>query len=160
MIILPERIQKKIMPEPMSGCWLWTGSIDHKGYGRLFWREDDGSVVNALAHRLIKSIYTGRKYGRLDFICHECDNPQCVNPDHTHVGTPRTNMIEAAMRGRKVKTGKLTYEKYQEILERKASGFDPKKLAAEYGISISHLYSLASGHHWNKEELDRMDNNA
>lgn len=34
MIILPERIQKKIMPEPMSGCWLWTGSIDHKGYGK------------------------------------------------------------------------------------------------------------------------------
>lgn len=34
------------------------------------------------------------------FICHHCDNPPCVNPDHLYEGTPSQNALDSVARGR------------------------------------------------------------
>lgn len=36
LVDLPDRIQDKIMPEPMSGCWIWIGARCN-GYGTKFY---------------------------------------------------------------------------------------------------------------------------
>lgn len=66
---LPERFWSKVMTEPNSGCWLWLGHVDNKGYGKY---KHHGKAERA--HRLTRRF---RKTAD-----HKCQNTSCVNPDH------------------------------------------------------------------------------
>lgn len=72
-----------------TGCWEWTGYRE-KGYGRF---------RGQLAHRIAYKRATGRDPGSL-FVCHVCDNPPCVNPEHLWLGTNRDNQSDASIKGR------------------------------------------------------------
>ncbi len=76
MIELPEFIQSKISPEPMSGCWLWTGALTPKGYAqiRMAKRIERG-------HRVVYSFYRGQLPDDVP-LDHRCRTRCCVNPDH------------------------------------------------------------------------------
>lgn len=89
-----ERFEEKFIPEPMSGCWLWTGALYPRGYGK-FWF--DGEL--GLAHRASLSLYCDRPAAD-KLVCHRCNNPQCVNPDHLYIGTQSDNMKQARRDGR------------------------------------------------------------
>jgi hypothetical protein len=80
---LPLRLQEKIQPEPMSGCWLWTGATTAQGYG-VIWR--DSRVVKA--HRWIYEILVGPASENLH---HRCEVKGCVNPDHLAAMTYATH---------------------------------------------------------------------
>ena len=79
------RLRKRIVVAE-NGCWNWQGGLDKHKRGRI--------AVNGrtrLAHREVWRFFHGPiQNGKL--LCHHCDNPQCVNPDHLYVGTQRDNM--------------------------------------------------------------------
>lgn len=91
---LPQRIQRKIWPEPMSGCWLWSGSTMWSGYGRVCIGRK-----NAYVHRVVWVEVHGPIPDGLQ-VLHRCDNPPCCNPDHLFLGTSADNVADKLAKGR------------------------------------------------------------
>src|SRR5262249_28130164 len=55
-LALPEWAQSRIMPEPNSGCWLWTGTL-RNGYGSFDMRHRGAGVL--YAHRFVYETLVG-----------------------------------------------------------------------------------------------------
>lgn len=95
-----ERLMEKISPEPNTGCWLWTGGTHRFGHGYiLIGSRSNGTRECVGAHRVSFELFCGPIPNGL-FVCHRCDVPQCVNPDHLFLGTAKDNMMDAAKKGR------------------------------------------------------------
>jgi len=81
-----ERFDILHMPEPNSGCWLWLGGLDHKGYAVLM---VDGKGVRA--HRWAYEKFIGPfPHGLISD--HLCRMPCCVNPWHIEPVTTQINI--------------------------------------------------------------------
>jgi hypothetical protein len=83
----------KIGGGPNGDCWIWTGAVSEKGYGRF---KVDGKVLGS--HRVAFMHFRG-ELGEL-MACHHCDHPSCVRPDHLFKGTARDNVVDAIQKGR------------------------------------------------------------
>ncbi len=73
-------------------CWEWVGTRDSYGYGVI---KTDGKMMKA--HRLAVFFATGKM--PVLFVCHKCNNPGCVRPDHLYEGTNADNMRDARAAG-------------------------------------------------------------
>lgn len=94
-----ERFQSRTIPEPNTGCLLWTGSALVNGYG-VFERQR--------AHRVSWEMQNGSTpEGRC--VLHRCDTPACVNPDHLFIGTVADNNADMLAKGRKRTIPKQEY---------------------------------------------------
>lgn len=88
-----------------DGCWIWNAYKSHLGYGLFYFKGK-----NTQAHRASYCLY------KEDFIdglvvCHKCDNPSCVNPDHLFVGTHKDNSQDCVKKGRTRKPQRYYLEK-------------------------------------------------
>jgi hypothetical protein len=86
--------------ERENGCWEWqgqTGGTSPYGQIKVF-----GRFVGA--HRLSYELYKG-PVPENHVVCHHCDNPICINPDHLFIGTMADNMRDMISKGRR-KQGK------------------------------------------------------
>lgn len=75
-------------------CWTWTACTNRHGYGQFGIRRR-----HYLAHRVSYALAHG-PFDTALYICHSCDNPPCVRPDHLFVGTQLDNMRDASGKGR------------------------------------------------------------
>ena len=91
-------LKHSIMTE--DGCWLWTGTKNPSGYGRLTaGSRKDKTRKTVLAHRAAYERFVG-KIPRGMCVCHHCDTPDCINPQHLFVGTRKDNADDRERKGR------------------------------------------------------------
>jgi DNA-binding NarL/FixJ family response regulator len=106
------------------------------------------------AHRVAWELFKGESPGKL-FVCHKCDNPKCVNPDHLFLGTHLDNMRDREIKGRTNgqrgegnASHKLTTDQVRAIRAEAAKGVATKQLASRFGISPSTATKVIERRAW------------
>ncbi len=90
--IKKERFYSKI--KKTRKCWLWTAAKNNMGYGVI------GNKTGVyLAHRYSYFISKGN-IPKHKSVCHTCDNPPCVNPEHLFVGSHKINAADMVRKNR------------------------------------------------------------
>ncbi|WP_332763973.1 HNH endonuclease signature motif containing protein [Phenylobacterium sp.] len=134
--------------DKVSGCWNWIGGRRSRRYGQIY-----AFGRRMSAHRASWMLNRGPIAAGL-VVCHRCDNPLCVNPDHLFLGTQADNVADMDSKGRRgrvrgeaVNTAKLTAEQVLEI--RALFGRLPHRMIAErFGVTKSQIDKIRSGVCW------------
>jgi hypothetical protein len=96
-IITPTNLRKLYSKIIISkdGCWEWQGARSAKDYGVVSYNK-----TIYFSHRLFYKLFKGELISGYQ-ICHHCDNPCCVNPDHLFIGTNKDNVQDCIRKGRR-----------------------------------------------------------
>lgn len=138
-LTLAERIERYSVLEPATGCLLWTRSVNKDGYGQI---RNAGKTLKA--HRVAWITLRGPiPPGKM--VCHRCDVPRCINPDHLFLGSMQDNMDDMARKGRsRVYRGEMRGERNPfakltaaQVIAIRADRRTQDAIAAHYGISQS-----------------------
>ncbi len=145
-----ERFDAKYIPEPNSGCWLWDGAMDADGYGRI----SAHGKSSALAHRVSYELHLGPVPEGM-CICHKCDVPGCVNPQHLFAGTSSDNAMDRNAKDRQFDTrgsgngrANLSESDIPGIRSRIAAGESPAKIARDHGVTRRVIWLVKTGKAW------------
>ena len=140
-----KRFDSFVMPVPEAGCWLWAGAAHVKGYG-YFSVHGKGRRAHRVSYEMACGpIPTGLS------VCHKCDTPACVNPDHLFVGDQRANILDAVAKGRVCTSAasaarrpnqKLTDDEARQVL----TGDEPQYvLARRFGVDKKVIRNIRRG---------------
>jgi predicted XRE-type DNA-binding protein len=141
---LEKRFHERYRVDAESGCWLWTSHINRDGYGHITVR----TKVVMGAHRASWILHHGEVPEGM-CVCHKCDTPACVNPDHLFLGTHQENMADMFGKGRRRAPraelnprAKLTSAQVLSIVNDRRRQVE---IAAEYGITQSRVSAIKRG---------------
>lgn len=142
-----ERFRASYFVHPIRKCWIWTRARSAKGYGSMF---IGGRYVSA--HRASYILHRGPISDPGLYVCHRCDTPSCVNPDHLFLGTPRDNTNDRRAKGR---SGDLRGERNgrarltpSDVAKLRASSEPTASLALTFGISVAQVRRIRTGLQW------------
>lgn len=141
------RLAKRSRLNPETGCIEWTGALMHKGYGHINWR---GKVYRT--HRLSYAAVNGDIPEGM-FVCHKCDNPKCMNPEHLFLGTYADNSADMAQKkrstiGERNPMAKVNTATVQAIRILGNTGMFQKNIAEKFGISREAVGLILRGERW------------
>lgn len=150
--MLADRLWAKT--ERVGDCLEWTGTRLPRGYGVIYGGPERRKVYT---HRAAYEVTHGPVPDGM-YVCHKCDNPSCVEPDHLFLGSPADNMQDMRAKGRERypspgeahPTAKLSDLQVEEIRSRyvreyqRVSGgsgwrSNAVELSEEFGISRSQV---------------------
>jgi hypothetical protein len=147
-----DRFDELYIPEPNSGCWLWLGHINNKGYGKFQLKRGGYSLV--YAHRFSYEVYNCVEVPPHLHVCHSCDIPCCVNPDHLWAGTRSDNMQDCVAKGRFRKLGNPGSKngrailKEDQIMAIRNDVRSLRKIGREYGLDYTVISKIKAGKLW------------
>lgn len=150
---IAERFARKYTVELDTGCWLWHGSTDRRGYGQLRLGKRNLKYATHISLWL-----AGRPVPEGMQALHKCDTPGCVNPDHLFAGTVKDNMRDCMEKGRhssppifrgsQNKAAKLTEELARLAKGDLANGMSLSQFRRKYGVSTTVGSQIRAGKLW------------
>jgi hypothetical protein len=132
-----------------DGCWVWNRCKNKNGYGWF----STGKYTKVKAHRLAWIMARGTIPGGLH-VCHTCDNPPCVNPDHLFLGTQLQNIHDCRDKGRVPKgqgrsMSKLSDENVIKIRQLyTAGGITQRELSSMFGVAQVSISRIVTQKYW------------
>lgn len=142
---LEERFWAKV--DKGEGCWLWRGVTNRPKI----------QVANGRPHQLAARLVWEWTYGPPgNFeVCHHCDEPRCVRPDHLFLGTHADNMADAKRKGRLRAVGnksraKLSPSDVLEIRRLYEEGHGTSEIARRFGVVRGTIGFILNGTTWSE----------
>jgi hypothetical protein len=140
-----------------NGCWEWRGAKNERGYG-LIGKEGGRGAGNIRAHRLSYQIFYRVNLTKEECVCHRCDNPPCVNPDHLFVGSQQENLLDMFAKARNSKPpvrygeannkAKLTEQDVIKIRQLYDHGLSSRKIAKLFFVDKSTILAIINRKIW------------
>jgi len=128
-------------------CWNWIGGLDAKGYGCFYWNGDPQPTTRA--HRRSWLLHNGPIPPGL-CVCHRCDNPRCVNPNHLFLGTHADNAADKVSKGRQAR--KLSDGDIRQIRLLRERGARHRELARSFGVCETTVVKICRRERWGHVE--------
>lgn len=144
-----DRLARRTVANPATGCHEWMGSVDRGGYGQI----GLGSGGVGKTHRVAYETAHGPIPARMH-VLHQCDNRRCVRVDHLFLGTNNDNVADRHAKGRTLKgsetaSAKLNETSVKAILALSTDGrFTQQALADLFGVSGSCINLVVSRKTW------------
>lgn len=150
-----------IQREP-DACWEWSGARSTAGYGQL---RTGGRL--GYAHRFSYQHFVGPIPPKMQ-VCHKCDNPPCVNPNHLFVGTAKDNAADMVRKGRGANgdrtrsrdvLAKLNPANVVDIRRdyvAHSRHANTKTLARKYGVTQAAIWYVIAGRTWTDVTQDAL----
>lgn len=145
---LGERLSRRLQITS-SGCHVWTGPVDKKGYGRISRGPASEGIVTT--HRAAWIVAHGPIPDGM-WVLHHCDNPPCCNPAHLFLGTHEDNMRDMATKGRAASLRgvasprcKMSDQQVDALRHLATSGMSFAELGRRFSISDTHARRVALG---------------
>lgn len=127
-------------------CWEWLGSISSDGYGKC-----KRYKIMYRAHRLSYKIFRGDIPESL-FVCHHCDNPICVNPEHLFLGTHIENELDKDRKKRRSPSPSISHP------ELRAKGENcGNSVLTELQVIEAYKYKIQYPHKSSKEIIEDLN---
>lgn len=133
-----------------NGCWEWMAYKERRGYGKFVAKGE------TLAHRFSYLIHKGEIPKEM-LVCHSCDNPSCVNPEHLWLGTAMDNTKDCISKGRdrhvivrgeKNGLSKLTEKDVIKIKKLAILRYGQKEIANLFKCDQTNIHYILSGKTW------------
>lgn len=127
-----EFIESNSVKVPFSGCWIWMKGVQKSGYGVLV-----SGGVPWQAHRLSFAAFNGPIHVGL-LVCHKCDVPSCVNPDHLFLGDGKDNLEDCYAKNRR--RIRITPQILAKAKQQNSAGLSYRQIAEGIGVNESAFY--------------------
>ena len=144
-----KRQQIKSITYNHNNCIELPGYKDPKGYDRVFIK---GGKTHG-AHRYSYEYHIGPIPTGM-FVCHKCDNPPCINPNHLFLGTNQDNVNDKVIKnrqgkGEQISSSKLTEDQVREIRAKHIFRvYTYQMLADEYNVSSDTIQKIVKRKLW------------
>lgn len=140
------RFHSRYEIDQKTDCWLWRKHPigDGRGYFHLNGKQE-------LAHRVSYMLFRGPIPKGLH-VCHSCDVPCCVNPDHLWLGTDQDNATDSVLKNRRAVGTKNGRSKFTEdqirVIRESYPEIKGPALARVYGVCEKVIYDILHRRTW------------